>query len=101
MKVYFEQSGGFAGRTVATTINSDTLSSEESKQLEDLIEDANFFNLTSKLLPSGEEGAADYFSYDITIEKQELKHRVETTDISMPQSLKPLVRYLRGKAQRK
>jgi hypothetical protein len=101
VKVYFEQTGGVIGRTIAMTIDSDSISSQEAKQLEDLIDDTDFFNLPSKLLPSGDEGAADYFSYDITIEKQQLKHKVETTDISMPQSLKPLIRYLRANVQRK
>ena len=100
MKVSFEQSGGLAGMMVSTTVDSGSLPKEEASLLQNLVKDANFFTLPSKSEPP-RQGAADYFEYTISVENDGLKHTVETTDLTMPESLKPLIRYLRSKLQRK
>jgi hypothetical protein len=102
MKIYFEQTEGLIGIHNHISIDSDSLNPDEMLKLQHLIDDAKFFDL-----PSGELAAAlpkhgaDYFEYKITIETKDRKHYIKTTDVTMPQNLGPLIRFLRQKAQRK
>ena len=100
MKVSFEQSGGLVGRMISTTVDSISLTTDEANLLQKLVRDANFFKIPPQSEPP-RQGAADYIEYAISVEHEGLKHRVETTDLTMPESLKPFIRYLRSKLQRK
>jgi hypothetical protein len=101
MKIHFERSGGFAGMVSSTTVDTSSLPSDESRRVEDLVQQANITNhsLTSENLPR--RGAADYFTYKITIESEEgTKDTVECTDIAMSPSIKPLLDYLMKQLRR-
>jgi hypothetical protein len=103
MKIYYEQSGGFAGIDINTMVNTDSLPSDEVNKLQDLVNKANFFSLNS--VSSQPETGADYFHYRITVEMddnnnkngQEKTHTLEIYD-PVPAQLKPLIKYLRSKA---
>jgi hypothetical protein len=101
MKIYYEQSGGFAGIDINTMVNTDSLPSDEVNKLQDLVNKANFFSLNS--VSSQPEMGADYFHYRITVEiednknGQKKKHTLEIYD-PVPVQLKPLIKYLRSKA---
>ena len=99
MKVYFEQSGGLAGVGSYASVDSDSLQPEEASELQRLIDDANFLELPSQ--PSAPSRGADYMEYKITIEINNNKHFIKTTDLTMPPNVSPLIRYLRQKAVRK
>jgi Emfourin len=98
MKIYFEQTGGLIGIDLHISLDSNCLPPEELQKLHSLVDNADFFALSSELAASPKYGA-DYFQYNITIEVEGLKHSVKTTDITMPPNLAPLVRYLRQKVQ--
>jgi hypothetical protein len=104
MRIYYEQSGGFAGIDINTTVNTDSLPTDEVNKIQDLINKANFFSLNS--VSSQPETGADYFHYRITVEMdddntnkngQKKSHTLEIYD-PVPAQLKPLIKYLRSKA---
>ena len=98
MKIHLERSGGFAGMIMSTTVDTDTLSSNEANELQDLIKKSRFFNLSSQSLEETssktKKGAADYFIYKITIQNGNKEHTIECDDLSMPPNLKTLVNFL-------
>jgi hypothetical protein len=100
MRIYYEQSGGFAGIDIRAVVDTDSLPSDEVTKLQDLINKANFFSLNSASPP---ERGADYFRYKITVEMEDNKdgqkktHALEIYDPT-PVQLKPLIKYLRSKA---
>src|SRR5258706_1137305 len=88
MQIDFERSGGFAGMTIQTSVDTDKLPSAESRELVQMINSANFFGLPS----STKSGfGADQFNYKITVTSEGMSRTVETTDSTIPPSLKPLV----------
>lgn len=97
MKIYFEQSGGILGIDSNISIDIDYLSPDEASKLQQLVEDAKFFELPEES-PESPQHSADYFEYKITIEAKDRKHDVKTTDITMQSNLAPLIRYLRKRA---
>ena len=97
MKVLYEQKGGLLGATVSSSADTNLLSSKEKQEIEDMVRSAKFFDLPSKSLPPN-PGAADYYRYKITVETEERNHTVETTDLTMPAELRPLIKYFRKKA---
>jgi hypothetical protein len=99
MKIYFEQSGGLAGIANNISIDSNSLDPQEASELQHLIDNANFFDLPSE--PIAQLRGADYLEYKITIETEDnKKHSIKTTDLTVPASVAPLIRYLRRKAVR-
>jgi hypothetical protein len=99
MKVYFEQRGGLAGIDNSILIDSDSLDPQEASELQRVVDNSNFFNLSSD--PAAPLRGADYLEYKITIETDDnKKHSIKTTDLSMSPNVATLIRYLRQKAVR-
>ena len=70
MRVQFQVSGGighFPGLAAARTIDADALSEEDRRALQELVEEARFFELPAHA--PAPRGAADYQTYAITIEE--------------------------------
>jgi hypothetical protein len=89
MRIILEKSGGmYSARASRTIIDTPNLKEEERHQLEKLIEDSNFFDIPSNLLPTD---AADFNAYRITIEDEGRKHSVTTTNFSVDQNLSFIV----------
>ena len=100
MKINFERSGGFAGMLTTVSVDTTLLPSEQAAKLQNMVEDANFFNLSSAP-PPPKRGPADYFNYKITVEAEDgRKHSVECTDIAMQPSIKPLIDFLGKQANK-
>jgi hypothetical protein len=97
MKVLYVQKGGLAGLTLSSNADTDLLSPDEKQKIEEMIAKAKFFDLPSKSPPPN-PGAADYYLYKITVETEKRNHTVETTDLTMPPELRPLITYFRKKA---
>ena len=97
MKIYFEQSGGLAGIENSVSIDSNSLVPEEASELQSLVDNARFADLPSQ--PAAPLRGADYIEYKITIKTNDnRKYSLNTTDLTMPPSVGPLIRYLRQKA---
>src|SRR5437763_9284701 len=97
MKIRLERSGGITGMTSNFSADTNLFSPSESDQIQQLINDARFFDLPEESAPPP-KGAADYFEYVITVEKEgRQSHTIKTTDITMPPMLKPVINFLTNK----
>jgi hypothetical protein len=100
MRVRFKMDGGFVylpARSEPTTIDTDDLPTEEAKELEHLMEAADFFELPETSSPP--RGGADYLRYTISVTTPERSHRVQLTDPIEDPRLQALVEYLEAKAR--
>jgi hypothetical protein len=97
MQVSFERSGGFANIPLSVSVNTEMLPSDQAVQLRQWVEAAQFFDLPTSLMSSGQP---DRFQYQITVEEGDRQHSVSVSESAMPESLKPLVRWLTAYATR-
>ena len=96
MKIWFEQSGGLAGITISSSVDTNSLPSTQREMIERIVSSTSFFNLASRISPP--RGSADFLHYVIKVEDRTGSHTVEFTDLSMVSELKPLVKFMREKA---
>ena len=89
--IIFECSGGMLDRSMDLTLKLDDLPGRETRELIELIRDANFFNLPSNLIknPDPEE-----IQYTITVDAGAVFHTVRTHENATPPSLRPLLKEL-------
>ena len=97
MRINFERSGGFAGITLAATIDTATLPADQTSALQRLIDDAHFFNLPAKI-PAPPQ-AADQFQYHVTIEAAGKRHTVDVGEGSASPALQELLQELTSLAR--
>jgi hypothetical protein len=97
MQIQFERSGGFAGMTVAATIDTDQLPAQEADELRALIDAAGFFNLPAK--PAIASVGADQFQYTISVKAEGRQHTIQTGDASASEALQRLLRRLTALAR--
>lgn len=100
MKISFERTGGFAGMSVAITVEVDSLPEPDAAALRKLVKDADFFNLV-ETRPG--RAISDGFQYTITVEGDDQQRSLQVTDTSVPDKLRPLLDYLslRARSQRR
>lgn len=98
MRIEFERSGGLMGRTVACSVDTETMPADEARELRELVEQADFFSLPES--PPGSAAQSDQFSYTIRIELEERSHTVTTSDDAAPSALVPLLDRLSRTARR-
>lgn len=93
MKIYYERSGGFMGRSVTTVIDTDQIPPEEALKLLEIIDEVDFFELSATLEEGLESAAAipDGMCYRVTVEIAGTQHSIETSDTSAPAELQPLL----------
>ncbi len=89
MRIYFERSGGFLGKPVTCTVDTESLPADEAAALQEMVAAASFFELR-ETAPQGR----DQFQYKVVVEAAQVKYTVETTDTAAPDSLQPLLRKL-------
>jgi hypothetical protein len=95
-KIFFERTGGFMGRKVTATIDLSDVSEELAKLLNDLIDEADFFELPSDLT---KPAMPDAFTYNITVSSEERQHSVRVSDTTAPDNLRPLLEELSKQAR--
>jgi len=95
MKVKFQQSGGFAGLIRGCELDTDDLSADEARTLQSLVEQSNLEGIKGGQTP----GARDLMTYEITVETGEGVHHVSFDDMSMPESVEPLLEFLESRAK--
>lgn len=88
-RVRLERSGGFAGITLRTDVDSDDLDEEERQTFADLLARADTESLPSKAAPR--PGQADRFQYDLSIDVAGQHYDLSYGEDSMPAQLRPLV----------
>jgi len=87
-KITFERSGGFLEPPMYLTLDLDSLAPHEAQHFMYLIEDADFFRFPEDLVT---ESAVDEFIYTITIETDNLWHRVHVSEMYLSEPLHILV----------
>ena len=92
MLIHFERTGGFAGMRKAITLDTGSLPRDEAGKLDELVKNADFFNLPEKF-PVPKRGA-DHFQYRLTVEIEGKKHIVEVSEPAVSGTLRPLVQFL-------
>lgn len=92
MKIYFERSGGFMGREIATTVDTNQLPPEQALSFLEKLDKADFFCLP-QTSNSGLEGAAgaDQYCYKVTVELAGVERTIETSEAAAPEELQPLL----------
>ena len=92
MIISFERTGGFAGIRLFVRQDTAELSDEKAAELVELVEKSDFFNLPTRT-PAPSRGA-DYNTYVIRVEDGERSHEITATDLSLPDSMRPLIKSL-------
>ena len=95
-KIFFERTGGFMGRKVSLTIDLDDLPAEQVDLLDELLDEADFFELPSDLTKSA---MPDAFTYNITVSSETRQHSVHVGDATIPDDLRPLLEELSRQAR--
>ena len=95
-KIFFERSGGFMGRTVKATINLEDLPSDMAETLEEMLDEADFFELPADLT---RPPMPDAFTYTITVNTSVRHHSVRVSDSTAPDDLRPLLEELNKQAR--
>lgn len=92
MRVRFERSGGFTGRKLQASLDLQSLSPEDARQLQELLECSRFFELPSKLETS--RPGADRFTYRVTVETENGARTIEASEGAVPAGMRPLIDWL-------
>jgi hypothetical protein len=95
MKIKFRQSGGYAGLRMGCDLDTNSLSTAESTQLESLVKTSGILQARS----GRSENAADLINYEITIETKDGIYQVKFDDLTLPESIIPLLDYLQNQAK--
>lgn len=91
-RILFERTGGFMGRKVRLDLDLDELPAPQAGTLKRLLDQVGFSTLEA-VYPAP-SSARDVFTYLITVESEGSQYTVQATDLSMPDSLRPLVEEL-------
>ena len=92
MRVFFERTGGFAGRKIQGSLDSSSLAASKARRLRALLDRSRFFDLPPML--ESDEAGADRFHYRITVETERGAHTVEAADAAVPRLMRPLLDFL-------
>jgi len=94
MKIYFERSGGFAGISSSTEVDTHSLPPDEAHKIQGMIDNAKeFFDLKESSSPP--EDTFDFETYEITVQTEEGKQNtIVTYRPGTPPDLEPLINYL-------
>ncbi len=92
MRIHLERTGGFAGRRVEVSLDSDSLTLTQAKRLRTLIARSRFFDLPVRL--SSIPVTPDRFHYRVTVEEDDKSHTVEAAEAEVPVQMRPLLDWL-------
>lgn len=95
-KIFFERSGGFMGRKVTATLDLNELPNDLAETLEEMLDEADFFELPADLT---RPPMPDAFTYTITVSSENKQHSVRVTDATAPNELRPLLDELNKQAR--
>jgi hypothetical protein len=95
MRIEFTRSGGFAGIRLNRTFDTSQMPEEDARQLEQLVDAANFFSLPETL----QSGGADKLQYRISVERDGDTHTVQADERAAPPPLASLIEKLEAAAR--
>jgi hypothetical protein len=95
MRISFERTGGFAGISKKTTVDTATLSAKEAKELPQLVEVADLFQLPEQITSPNPQ--SDRFQYKLTVEDNGKQHTVTVSEAALPGTLRPLIEWLNNR----
>jgi hypothetical protein len=98
MQISFQRTGGFAGITKTTTVDTATLTPNEAEVLPRLVEAADLFRLPEQITSAHPQ--SDRFQYKLTVEDQGKQHTVTVSESAIPGTLRPLIEWLNQAAQK-
>jgi hypothetical protein len=98
MRVSLKRSGGFAGVSMQTTVDTATLPPAEAAQLQNLVAAADFFRLPETIASRGQP---DRFQYQLAIEENGRQHTVTVGESAMPGPLNPLIEWMMAKIRQR
>jgi hypothetical protein len=98
-RIEFERSGGFAGISLKTSVDSRAISPEEVRKFDELLDRIDVTTLTN----SSEAAAtqADQFQYDLTIEHGGKREHLTVRERDVPKELRPLLERLLERAKKR
>ena len=99
MRISFERTGGFAGITKKTTVDTDTLPPNEASTLARLVEVADLFRLPEHITSPNPQ--SDRFQYKLTVEDNGKQHTVSVSEAALPGTLRPLIEWLQNVAHKR
>ena len=97
MRIHFERSGGFAGMRMTTTVNTESLSPEEARDLHEMVDAARFYELPTAITTP--TPGADRFHYKLTVETEGRQHTVDVGEAAVPEALRSLLQQLTALAR--
>jgi emfourin len=101
MRVHFQMSGGigfFPGLAAPSTVDVDSLPEGDQQSLREVVDASQFFSLPAHI--AAPRGAADYRTYQITIEDGARHHTVSVAEPVTSAPLQQLVQVVRSLAAR-
>ena len=96
MRIYFERTGGFAGMKLAVDLDLDNLPPDDAATLENLVDDADVFNLPEPVMGPG---YPDGFQYTLTVERDSEQRTLQVSERALPEELQPLISELSARAR--
>ncbi|MBD2413058.1 hypothetical protein FACHB389_02080 [Nostoc calcicola FACHB-389] len=99
MRISFERTGGFAGISKKTTVDTAELPANEANTLKRLVEAADLFGLPEQITSPNPQ--SDRFQYKLTVEDNGRQHTVTVGEAALPGTLRPLIEWLQNTAQKR
>lgn len=96
MRVYLERTGGFAGMSRTTKVDTSDIPQTDAKQLTQLLQDSDFYNLPAYI--DSDSPKPDRFHYKLTVENDGQMHSVSVGESAIPSNLKSLIEWVSNTA---
>lgn len=92
MLIDFRCTGGFANLNLSYSADTQTLPGNLGERLERAVQEANLSTVDSAL---GEgHGPPDVLTYEVSVEDRGRRNEIAVTDVTAPQSMRPLLELL-------
>lgn len=92
MRIVCERSGGFAGLTTRTEVDSETLTAVQKRELQTLIEQSQLLDQPGKKRKA--KTVADGFQYELTVTTEDGEHALTLDDGSVSEDMLALLDWL-------
>ncbi|PMB40712.1 hypothetical protein CEN40_21600 [Fischerella thermalis CCMEE 5205] len=99
MRISLQRTGGFAGISKKVIVDTAKLPPEETQQLSQLLEAANFYSLPPKI--NAPANQPDRFQYTIIVEENNQQHTLTVGEAALSETLKSLIEWVNNTASKK